>query len=83
MCRLRPGGQSQPKPAVKSQAKPGFLHGFPKPMALAWLFESRRPWLWATAWVVVYLFKFSIFFLAMESSTANTNKSLTVKTLFF
>jgi hypothetical protein len=45
MCRLWPGGQSQPKPAVKSQAKLGFLHGFPKPLALALIFESRGPWL--------------------------------------
>jgi hypothetical protein len=49
MCRLWPGGLSQPKLAMKSQAKPGFWHGFPKPVALALILESREPWLQATA----------------------------------
>jgi hypothetical protein len=45
MCQLWPGGFSQPKPAMKSQAKPGFLHGFSKPVALASIFESHELWL--------------------------------------
>jgi hypothetical protein len=45
MCWLWPGGLSQPKPAVKSQAKPGFWHSFPKPVALALILESHELWL--------------------------------------
>jgi hypothetical protein len=45
MCWLWPGGLSQPKLAVKSQAKPGFRHGFPKPVALALILESCELWL--------------------------------------
>ena len=44
MCRLWPGAVSRPKPAVKSRAKPGFGRGFPKPVALALVCESRKPW---------------------------------------
>jgi len=51
MCRLWPSGLSQPKPAVKSQAKPGFLYSFPKPVALALIFESHEPRLQAMAQV--------------------------------
>jgi hypothetical protein len=30
---------------MKSQAKPGFQHGFPKPVALALILESCELWL--------------------------------------
>jgi hypothetical protein len=38
--RLKPAKAGHEKPA-----KPGFLHGFPKPVALALIFKSGEPWL--------------------------------------
>jgi hypothetical protein len=35
---------------MESQAKPGFLHGFPKPVALALIFESHELWLVEMGW---------------------------------